>query len=113
MSKFLVDVNLPYFFKLWKNSDYIFQRDINASAKDEDIWNYALEQNLTIITKDSDFSNKILLRTPPPKVIHIKTGNMKMNDFHAFINRVWPEVLALNENHKMVSVFNERIEAIE
>lgn len=113
MAKYLVDVNLPYYFSLWKSDDFIFQRDINSSATDEEIWKYAQENNLTIITKDSDFSNKILLKTPPPKVVHIRTGNMKMKVFHDFLKKMWPEIIRLNQNHKMVSVFNDRIEAIE
>ncbi len=43
------------------------QRDIDDEWSDEQIWNYAGENNLTIISKDSDFSNRILLEQPPPK----------------------------------------------
>lgn len=113
MPKFLVDVNLPYFFSLWKSDDFLFQRDLNKSATDEEIWKYSQESDMTIISKDSDISHKILLRNPPPKVIHIKTGNMKMKEFHGFLTKVWPEIVRLNQNHKMVTVFNDRIEAIE
>ena len=76
MKKFLIDVNLPYYFSLWKGTDYIHQRDIDAKMKDSEIWQYAKDNNLTIITKDSDFSERIILNSPPPKVIHIKFGNL-------------------------------------
>ena len=78
MEKYLIDVNLPYRFIHWKSKEYIHQREINAKMADSFIWNYALENNLTIVTKDADFSERILLHTPPPKVIHFKTGNMKI-----------------------------------
>lgn len=76
MTKYLIDVNLPYFFKLWNTSEYIHQIDVNPVAKDKDIWEYAKGNSLTIITKDSDFSNRILFKDPPPKVIHIRIGNV-------------------------------------
>ncbi len=112
MAKFLIDVNLPYYFALWNTSDYIHQMDINDESSDEEIWEYARQNNLIIITKDSDFSNLILFRTPPPKVIHIRIGNMKIQDFFKLMTQIWPDVLELIENHKMVNVFKDRIEAI-
>lgn len=113
MAKYLVDVNLPYYFSLWNSSDYIHQKDINDEASDEEIWLYAKENQLTIISKDSDFSNKILYRTPPPRVIHIRFGNMKMKDFFAKMSKVWPDVIILSEQYKLVSVYEDRIEGLE
>jgi predicted nuclease of predicted toxin-antitoxin system len=81
MVKYLIDVNLPYYFSLWNDEKFIHQKDNNDEAKDDEIWKYALDNDLTIITKDSDFSNKILFHEPPPKVIHLKFGNLKMKDF--------------------------------
>ena len=85
MTKYLIDVNLPLYFGLWNNETYIHQLNLNPKADDQTIWEYAKEKKLTIITKDSDFSNRILITAPPPKVIHIKLGNMKMKDFHKFM----------------------------
>jgi predicted nuclease of predicted toxin-antitoxin system len=83
MVKYLIDVNLPYYFSLWNSEPFIHQKDINDQSSGEEIWQYAENNNLTIITKDVNFSNKILLHEPPPKVIHIRFGNMKMNEFYA------------------------------
>lgn len=112
MVRYLIDVNLPYYFKLWDDPAYIHQLDINPSAKDKEIWQYAKEHQLTIITKDSDFSNRIVLSTPPPKVIHLKIGNMKMKDFYDIISSCWQEVIELNEDHKLINVYKDKIEAI-
>jgi predicted nuclease of predicted toxin-antitoxin system len=112
MAKFLVDVNLPYYFSLWNTPDYIHQKDIDDEWEDGQIWEYAKANNLTVITKDSDFSNRILLKEPPPKVIHIRIGNMKLKPFCAAISAVWDQVLVLNQTHKLVNVFLDRIEGI-
>jgi len=113
MANYLVDVNLPYCFSLWKSDDYIHQKDLGNEWTDERIWNYAEENNLTIITKDSDFSNRIIFHEPPPKIIHIRFGNMKMREFFTVTTAIWNDVIELSESHKLVNVFRDRIEAIE
>ena len=112
MAQFLIDVNLPYYFSLWHNEDFIHQIDLGDSWTDEQIWQYAKENNLTIITKDADFSNRILLKEPPPKVIHIRIGNLKMRDFFLLITKVWDQIKVLNRDYKLVNVFQDRIEGI-
>ncbi len=112
MPKFLIDVNLPYYFSLWKNEDYLHQFDIDDEWPDSKIWQYAKENNLTIVTKDSDFSNRILFESSPPKVIHIRFGNLKMKDFFNRMTEVWPEVIKLNQDYKLVNIFIDRIEGI-
>ena len=113
MAKFLIDVNLPYRFSIWKGDDYIHQKDIDDEWTDEQIWDFARENNLTIITKDADFSNRIIFHEPPPKVIHIRFGNLKMREFFAEMTAIWDDVLELSKTHKLVNVFRDRIEAIE
>ncbi len=113
MPDFLIDVNLPYHFSLWKGDRYINQNDIDDEWTDTQIWNYARESGLTIVSKDSDFSTRVIFHLPPPKVIHIRLGNLKMREFFAAMNSVWDEVLELNKEHKLVTVFRDRIEAIE
>lgn len=112
MPKFLIDVNMPYYFSLWNTEDYIHQLDIDDEWKDAQIWEHAKANDLTIISKDSDFSQRILLAQPPPKVIHIRFGNLKMKDFHKLVFAIWPIVLTLNETHKLVNVFKDRVEGI-
>jgi predicted nuclease of predicted toxin-antitoxin system len=112
MKKYLIDVNLPYLFSLWKDEIFIHQRDIDDTWTDEKIWSYAKENNLTIVTKDSDFSNKILLSEPPPRVIHIRFGNLKFNDFFKILTKNWQSISELSDDHKLVNVFIDRIEGI-
>ncbi len=66
-------------------NEYVHQLDINPNAKDKEIWQYALEQSLIIVTKDSDFSNRTLLSVPPPKVVHIRLGNRSMKDTESLV----------------------------
>lgn len=56
--KLLFDQNLPPHLPLWLTDPYpdsIHVRDIGLErADDQDIWNYALDHGLTIVTKDAD-----------------------------------------------------------
>lgn len=79
---FLIDANLPQKFSFWNTPDCIHVAEINRHWSDNEIWDYARENNLVIVTKDADFSNRILYTKPPPKVIHFLTGNLKLNELY-------------------------------
>ena len=113
MLKFLIDANLPVYLSTWNSPEFVHQNSIDPEWKDSRIWEYATTNNLTIVTKDIDFSNRILFNNPPPKVIHIRYENMKLKIFYENISIVWDSVVELNANHKLVNVFTDRIEAIE
>jgi predicted nuclease of predicted toxin-antitoxin system len=113
MAVFIIDANLPYYFSLWNAPEFIHVKDINDEWTDEQIWIYAKTNNLTIITKDSDFSNKIMFNSPPPRVIHLRFGNMKMKPFFETITKLWDDIVDMNSDHKLVNVFIDRIEGIE
>ncbi len=48
-------------------------------------------------TKDTDFSDMIMLNNPPPRIIHIKLGNMKMRQFHQQTSKIWDDVCLMSE----------------
>ena len=112
MAKYILDVNVPQNIKTWKSSDFEFQILRGRTASDGSIWQYALENNLTIVTKDADFSNRIIQTTPPPRVIHLKLLNMKLQDFRNFIEANWATIEQLSANNKLVRVFSDRFETI-
>lgn len=113
MKKYLVDANLPSKITVWQTDEFEFVSEINDELTDSEIWDYAKENNLTIITKDSDFSHRSIVSNPPPKIIHIKIGNMKLKDMNSTIENLWEKTKKISENHKLVNVFTDRIEAVE
>jgi len=113
MPKYLIDVNLPYYFKLWHTEDFVYVKDIDERMSDSAIWKYAREHNLTIVTKDSDFSNRILSVVPPPKVIHIRFGNLKMQPFTNILAKFWIPAIEMIQSHKVVFIYKDRIEGIQ
>jgi predicted nuclease of predicted toxin-antitoxin system len=86
--------------------------DLDDCWPDSEIWQYAKEYQMTIVTKDADFYDWILLSDPPPKVIHLRIGNMKIRELFAFLQRHWNEITELSETHKLVSVYQHKIECV-
>lgn len=79
MTKLLLDQNLS--FKICKKIEDIFPEakhvsDVRLNGSDDlSIWNYAKNNNFTIVTFDSDFIDISALNGFPPKIIWIRTGN--------------------------------------
>lgn len=113
MAKYLIDANLPYYFGLWNTPEFIHVKDLNDAWSDDTIWNYARDHNLIIITKDVDFSHKVLFQGTPPKVIHCKFGNLRVKALHHLISGIWPEIETLIADSNLINVYADRIEIIK
>ncbi len=55
-----------------------FEKLINA--RDFEVWEYAKKHGFIIVTQDSDFDNLNSLYGFPPKIIWIRTGNLKTKE---------------------------------
>jgi len=112
MPAFLIDANLPYKFNLWNSEKFIHVADLNEWWTDEQIWDYAKKNDLTIVSKDADFSNKIIIAKPPPRVVHLRIGNMRIKDLFEFLNRNWEKISKTSEQYKLTNVYTFKIEGI-
>ena len=108
MTGFLFDEQLPRKIRFTPSFPVIHSTTIGKSPSDTVIFKYAEEHDLTIVTKDTDFSERIILASPPPRVIHLKFGNMRKNDFHEFLEKIWPRLETLIQNHKLINVYRDR-----
>jgi predicted nuclease of predicted toxin-antitoxin system len=113
MPEFIVDANLPYRILIWQNELFEHVLNINPLWDDKEIWNHAKKNNLVIITKDKDFRLKQIMQGSPPKIIHIKFGNLKLNEFEQIINVCWPAVEVLIKSHTLINIYLNTIEAIK
>lgn len=83
--KFLCDVHISYKivnFLIGVGFETIHVNSILDKwfTKDEDICKFADENNMIVLTKDSDFKNSFLIRRTPQKLIKISLGNISNND---------------------------------
>ena len=77
--KLLFDQNLS--FRLCERLSDIFPGSVQARtiglqrADDLQMWNYARERGMTIVSLDADFADLSVLRGAPPRVIWLRCGN--------------------------------------
>jgi predicted nuclease of predicted toxin-antitoxin system len=112
MKGFLFDENLPGKILFSPKLPVIAVSEIGSSPTDSQIWEFARKQELVIVSKDADFSDRIIIQQPPPWVVHLRFGNLRRKDFHALLHRVWPQVETLLKSHKLVHVYSDRLEGI-
>jgi predicted nuclease of predicted toxin-antitoxin system len=66
MRGFLFDENLPQVPSLRSNWPIKHAREFGARPTDSELWVHARDNDLAIVTKDADFSQRIVLSAPPP-----------------------------------------------
>ena len=71
---------------------------ITIPAKDIDIWDYALRNNLIIVTNDNDFLNFAEIKGFPPKVVVLRTGNQSNSFIHDLLIKHKSDINDLNQS---------------
>ena len=112
MKGFLLDENLPSRLTFSPGLPVVAFSKAGSHPSDSQIWMFAQQHELVIVTKDADFSDRIILQTPPPWVVHLRFGNLRRKEFHAWLARVWPQVESLLKTHKLFNVHSNRLEGI-
>jgi predicted nuclease of predicted toxin-antitoxin system len=112
MKGFLFDENLPARLRFSPKLPVVPVSSIGKKPGDSQIWEFARLHELAIVSKDADFSDRIITQTPPPWIVHLRFGNLRRNAFHALLARVWPQIETSLEFHKLVNVYADRIEGI-
>ena len=113
MPRFLIDVNVPIVNSIWPPGIAVHAINLGPNWSDSQLWTYALDQHLTIVSKDADFSNRLMTAAKSPNIVHLKVGNMRLAEFRAFIEPLWPRIAALSMHCPMVQVYRHRIVTLE
>lgn len=78
--RFLVDENLSPKLVVALRSAYPGSTHVETlglrGRLDSDVWTAAREGGFAILTKDDDFAGMSVLFGPPPKVVHLRAGNV-------------------------------------
>ncbi|HLW43249.1 MAG TPA: DUF5615 family PIN-like protein [Candidatus Acidoferrales bacterium] len=94
--KLLFDENLPprlaeVLANVYPNSAHVHECGL-GSADDEVIWQYAKDNGFTIISKDSDFQERSVLRGYPPKVVWLRATNCATAQIESLLRTARPLV---------------------
>lgn len=94
--KFIIDAQLPPALARAlrdRGLDAAAVREIGLrEADDPSIWNYAIENNATIISKDEDFAERFLSSSSAPTIIWLRIGNTSNRNLLAWLMPLWPEI---------------------
>jgi len=112
MKGFLFDENLPARLRFSPRLPMVPASNAGRNPSDSQIWEFARKHDLVIVSKDADFSDRIITGSPPPKVVHLRFGNLRKDDFHTLLARDWPQIETLLKSHKLVNVYLDRLEGI-
>ena len=102
--KLLFDQNIS--FRAAKKLQSYFYDCLHVSdcklnnSEDSDIWEYAKNNNFAIVTFDADFYDICIINGHPPKIIWIRSGNLKTNEI----------VQLMVDNQKTITGFLEKDE---
>jgi predicted nuclease of predicted toxin-antitoxin system len=110
---FLVDVNLPKFFIFFNHPNFTHVVDIDPHWTDKEIWEYALEKNYVILSKDVDFYNRFIASDISPKIIYLQLGNLSLKNLYAFFEENWSNILLNLNKGKLFYVTLNNIKIIE
>jgi predicted nuclease of predicted toxin-antitoxin system len=112
MSSYLVDVNLLKYFSYFNESTFVFVADLDLQMSDTEIWNYAISNDLIILTKDVDFYSKFLISEKTPKIIYFQIGNYSLKQLHEYFKENWIQLSKEITTNRMIIAKETHIECI-
>ncbi len=110
--EYLIDLNLPTNFFLHQREEYEHVYDLNVHWTDVQLWKYAKEHAMTIITRQVNYSYQVFLDDRAPHVIVVGFQGLSLEECNSKFSRNWQEIRTLSESYKLVQVFNDKIQAI-
>ena len=78
-------------------------------ASDSEVWDYAKANELTIVTKDSDFHQLSFLHGAPPKVVWLRFGNCTTEMVEKELRRETEAVTNLENDEEAAILIIERV----
>ena len=85
---------------LFPNSLHV--RDVGMkSTIDPIVWNYAMSEDLMIVSKDSDMHDLSLVFGSPPKVIWVRLGNCSTSQVENLLRREFNLITLFYQNRSL------------
>jgi len=81
---------------LFPNSNHVYHLGLDQ-VEDRQIWEYAKVNDFTIVTKDSDYNELLILLGFPPKVVWIRRGNCSTNEIENILRAHYPDIQNLTD----------------
>ncbi len=112
MKGFLFDENLPARLLFSPKLLIVPASKAGRNPTDSQIWEFARQHDLVIISKDADFSDRIITNSPPPRVVHLRFGNLRKKNSTPCSPAFGRKSKRCSKSHKLVNVYSDRLEGI-
>jgi len=112
VNEILIDENLPETLQHIFGPSAVHVSSLGQRMSDHQLWTRGRANNSIIVTKDADFFERLAIEGPPPKIIWVRTGNLRRIDLEGMLARVWHEVSVLLNNADLIEVHSDRLEAL-
>ncbi len=112
LNGFLFDENIPIRLTFTPGFPVFHATELGRGSTDSTVWQHAKPKGHAIVTKDADFSSRVMVSHPPPWVVHLRFGNLRGAEYHVLLGKVWPEIESLLPHNKLITVYPDRIEAL-
>ncbi len=104
--KLLLDENLSWRMvavlkHYFEDCIHISNIKLSRLPTDTEVWNYAKQNNLVIITNDEDFVDLVNVKGFPPKVVLLRTGNQNRLFIANLLIQRNTEIQALKESDEI------------
>ena len=101
--KILLDANISWKLvqplnSIYSKCDHVDLIGLKVPSNDIEIWNYALENENIIITKDNDFLEILEVNGFPPKIVLLKTGNNSSKALLELLKKIKPMIEDLEKD---------------
>ena len=96
--RFLIDAQLPPALARWLSAEghesiHVMDMEMQASS-DRVIWDFAVQSNFIIVTKDEDFAQRKIMAKKGPCVLWLRWPNSRRSDVIDRFAVVLPAVIA-------------------
>ena len=115
--KLLLDENLSprllgSLADLYPGSEHVHTVHL-GSADDGDVWRFAEAGGFTIVSKDSDFAERSVLKGAPPKVIWLRIGNSPTQEIERILRSGYELVREFLEERDETCLILERMDGMK
>jgi predicted nuclease of predicted toxin-antitoxin system len=110
--KFILDAHIPP--SLCKIIDSFGHEAVHSSelpnaneSTDSEIISYAVENEMIVVTKDSDFYYRFITNRMPPRLLLIKTGNIKTRELKSLFVQKFNKIILAFQDHSLVEIHKD------
>jgi predicted nuclease of predicted toxin-antitoxin system len=108
-----IDENLPAALAAKRNCPCIHAAALGEQATDKSIGDNGRREGWTLLTKGTEFFDRLALEGPPPKVIWLRAGNLRRANLETRLVNLWPRITALSEITDLVEIHTDWNESIK